>query len=173
MKNINKRPQPHEYGEFYQGYVEKVKTDNLYEALASGKKLAVDFFKSLPDEKWEHKYAPGKWNIKELLQHLIDGERVLAYRALRIARNDATPLPGFDENDFAANCQANKRSPNSLITEYESVRDSTLHLFRSLDSNELSRIGTASNQPASPLAIGFIIAGHELHHIDIIKERYL
>ncbi len=173
MKNTNRRPQPNEYGQFYKGYIDKVKTDDLYGALADGQKLTVGFFKNMPTEKWEYKYAPGKWTVKELLQHLIDCERVFAYRALCIARNDKTPLPGFDENLYADNCQPNSRTPDSMIAEYQTVRDSTLHLFRSLENDALGHIGTTSGQPASPLSIGFVIAGHELHHIDIIKERYL
>jgi len=173
MKNLHQRPAPTEYGPYYQGYVNKVKTDNLYEALLKGQKSTVDFFKNLPAEKWNYRYAPEKWTIKEVLLHLIDGERIFAYRALRIARNDTTPMPGFDENVFVANCQADKRTPDSLIEEYKAVRNATIHLFGSLNEETVNRKGTASNQPATPLALGFITAGHELHHIDIIKERYL
>lgn len=168
-----RRPSPDEYGPFYQTYIDKVNTDNIVQTLSKAETSVADFFEKLPEDKWEHRYAPGKWSIKEMLQHMIDGERVFAYRALRIARNDMTPLPGFDENIFAENSHAGRRSPASLIAEYKVVRQSTVHLFGSLLEEDMDRIGTASNAPISPLALAFIIAGHEQHHLGIIRERYL
>ena len=174
MKNkTNRRPSPNEYGAYYDTYISKVEQDDFLQALAEGKAATAAFFRSLPEEKWDHRYAPGKWSVKELLQHLIDAERVFSYRALRIARNDMTPLPGFDENEYAPASKAALRSPSSLLAEYEAVREATIHLFMHLDGEALSRIGTASNHPVSPLAAAFIIAGHELHHVGVIKERYL
>ena len=170
---MKKRPQAHEYGAFYQTYVSKVGQDDVLQALQEGQHATLAFFKNLPAEKWDYRYAPGKWSIKELLQHVVDGERVFAYRALRIARNDRTPLPGFDENDYAAASHADLRTPESLMAEYEAVRTATVLMYHSFTEEDLGRIGTASNYPASPLAIGFIIAGHEQHHIGVIKERYL
>lgn len=173
MKNLNQRPQTSEYGLYYQAYINKVETDNLNEALRRGKTTTLDFFTNLPEDKWDYRYAPEKWTVKEMLLHIIDAERVFAYRALRIGRSDETPLPGFDENTYAANSRANSRSPKSLLAEYETVREATLSLYQSFDETALKRIGTASNNPASPRAIGFIIAGHEIHHMGVIKERYL
>lgn len=168
-----RRPAPNEYGAYYNTYISKVETDDILQTLADAKASVTAFFENLPAGKWDFRYAPGKWSIKEVLQHLIDGERVFAYRALRIARNDQTPLPGFDENLFAETCHASQRTPASLLAEYQAVRESTVHLFNSLNEEDLGRIGTASNNPASPLAIAFIIAGHELHHMGVIRERYL
>jgi len=174
MKKIPfRRPSPDEYGTYYQTYISKVETGDIFQTLEDAKASVAAFFENLPAEKWGHRYAPGKWSIKEVLQHLIDGERVFAYRALRIARNDTTPLPGFDENLFAETCHADRRTPASLIAEYKAVREATVHLFNSLEEEDLDRIGTASNHPASPLAIAFIIAGHEQHHLGVIRERYL
>ena len=173
MKKITRQPQPQEYGAYFHTYISKVKTDDILLTLADARQTTLDFFKNLPKEKWDYCYAPGKWSIRELLQHLIDGERVFAYRALRIARNDQTPLPGFDENLFAENAHADARTAASLLAEYKTVRTATLHLFKSFNEEDFNRIGTSSNSPASPLAIAFIIAGHELHHLGIIRERYL
>lgn len=174
MKTIqNRRPAPNAYGPYYQKYIDKVSDGDIVKTLTMAKTTVADFFENLPQDKWTHRYAPGKWSIKEVLQHMIDGERVFAYRALRIGRNDRTPLPGFDENRFAENCHADNRSPASLIAEYSAVRESTVQLFASLNEEDMDRIGTASDSPASPFAIAYIIAGHELHHIEIIKDRYL
>lgn len=173
MKTITRQPQPHEYGAYYFNYISKVQTDDILRTLADAKDSTPEFFKNLPKEKWDYRYAPGKWSIKGVLQHLIDGERVFAYRALRIARNDMTPLPGFDEQLFAQTCHADSRTPASLLAEYKAVRTATLHLYQSFTEEDIARIGTASDFPTSPLAIAFIIAGHERHHLGIIRERYL
>ena len=173
MRPTTRRPRPEEYGSYYNTYISKVKTDDCLEALSKGKDSAVAFYKNIPAEKWNYKYGPEKWTIKEVLLHVIDAERVFAYRALRIARNDQTPLPGFDQNLYVPNSRANDRSPASLIDEYRAVREATLSLYSFLDDEALGRTGTASDFPASPLALGFIMAGHEIHHIGILKERYL
>lgn len=170
---MNRRPQPNEFGPYFNTYISKVETGNLTQLLTDGKTKTLDFLKKIPAPMWDYRYAEGKWSIKEVLLHLIDGERVFAYRSLLIARGDKTSLPSFDENLLAQNCHADSRTPDSLMAEYESVRNSTIHLFQHLTDEDLSRIGTASNQPASPLAIGYIIAGHEIHHLGVIKERYL
>jgi uncharacterized damage-inducible protein DinB len=173
MKTITRYPQPYEYGAYFNTYISKVETGDILQTLADARVSTLEFFKNLPKEKWNYRYAPGKWSIKEILQHLIDCERVFAYRALRIARNDKTALPGFDENLFADHCHANDRTPASLLAEYKAVRTATLHLFKSFKEEDYDRLGTMSNNPASPLAIAYIIAGHERHHVGVIKERYL
>lgn len=117
-------------------------------------------------------YAEGKWTAKDILQHLIDTERIISYRALRIARNDKTPLPGFEEDLFAQNTLALHRTIEDLIAEFKVVRQSSLALFRSFDEVMLQREGTASNQPITALALGFIVMGHPIHHLNILKERY-
>ena len=174
MKNpTNRRPQPHEFGAYYQGYIDQIESSQFYEALANAKLTTVEFLSDLPEEKWGYRYAPGKWSIKEVIQHVIDAERVFAYRAMRIARHDQTPLPGFDQNDYVEASHAESRSPASLIAEYEAVRASSMCLFESLTAKDLNQIGQMSGFPASALALAFIIAGHEKHHIEILKERYL
>lgn len=119
------------------------------------------------------RYAPDKWTVKDILQHLIDTERVFAYRALRFARNDSTELPGYDENSFALNTTANDRSINSLLEEMTILRKSTIMLFGSFTDAMLLRTGKCYNTKLSVLAIGFVITGHQLHHVRIIEERYL
>lgn len=168
-----RRPNPDEYGPFYHGYVSRVEGDDALQVLEKNKSLVADFFRNLPTAKVDYAYASGKWTPKEILGHLIDGERVFSYRALRISRGDTTPLPGFEENDFAANSNAADRDLDSLIAEYEAVREATLQLYRNMTAEDADRIGEASGFPVSPLAIAYITAGHELHHLRIISERYL
>ena len=128
---------------------------------------------SLPDEKLNYRYAENKWTIKELLQHIIDAERVFSYRALTFARKDSTPLPGFDENNWAANAQTTSRKWNDLVKEFRALRKSTESLFEAFDENQLLSKGTASEKEINTLALGYICSGHVAHHINIIKERYL
>ncbi|MEY3050550.1 MAG: hypothetical protein RLY31_335 [Bacteroidota bacterium] len=167
-------PSPTEYGECYRSYVQRIgPEESILPCLRQGAREMTDLLRQIPAEGWSLRYAPGKWDIRTLVLHLIDGERVFAYRALRIARGDSTPLPGFDENAFAAECGAHLRSPASLLTEYRAVRRTTLLLFQSLPPHTLGRVGTASGHPASPRAIAHIIAGHERHHLASLRKRYL
>ena len=124
-------------------------------------------------DKFDYRYAEGKWTIKEIIQHIIDTERILAYRALRISRNDSTPLPGFDENNYANNTAANTRSLQDLLTELSAVRHSNLLLFKSFSKEQLLSRGIASDQPISVRAIGFMLIGHQKHHQKVFAERYL
>lgn len=117
-------------------------------------------------------YAPGKWTVKEIIQHLIDSERVFSYRALRFARNDRTELPGYDENIYAAESNSGKRDLNDMLTEFDLLRRSTVCLFRSFDKTMLSRKGVCFNKEISVLALGFVMAGHVLHHSNVIREKY-
>lgn len=117
-------------------------------------------------------YAPGKWTAKDIIQHLIDAERVFSYRALRFARNDKTLLPGFEENEYAATAEASKRTMDDLLNEYYLVRDSSIKLFRSFNDEMLMREGIIPSGNVSVLAIGFIMPGHTIHHLNVIKERY-
>ncbi len=128
---------------------------------------------SLPEETLLRRYAPAKWTIKEIVVHIIDDERIYAYRALRFARNDTTELPGFDQDSFARNANANDRPLESIFREYEAVRHSTISLFDGFDDNALLRAGTADGRIMSVRAAAYHIAGHELHHLNIIKTRYL
>lgn len=162
-----------EYNPYYQTYVSKTKGITLKDGLHSNLATVVLFLNSIPKEKHEYCYAEGKWTIKELVQHIIDTERIFAYRALRIARQDKTPLPGFEQDDYVAHSKANIRSFESLLNEYKVVRQATIALFNNFDNEALLNIGTASNSPISVRALGFIIIGHENHHCQVIKERYL
>lgn len=117
-------------------------------------------------------YAPGKWTAKDILQHLIDNERIISYRAMRFARNDKTTLPGYDEELFGANTTANSRTLEDLLEEFSLVRQSTLALFKSFDDEMLHREGISFNQRISPLALGFVLIGHPIHHLSVLKERY-
>ena len=159
--------------EFFQRYINVAKEDDVKNAI---KKNSKDFKKLLaviPRKKINYAYAEGKWTIKDLLQHIIDAERVFTYRALRFARKDASPLEGFDEYSWAANAQVNKRKWKELVNEFESLRESTELLFESFSEDQLLSAGTASGHGINVTALGFIIAGHTKHHMNIIEERYL
>lgn len=163
----------HEYSSYYQNYIDKSGNLDLISGLKSNLEAITSFYESIPDEKLEYRYDHGKWTIKELIQHLIDAERIFAYRALRIAREDQANLHGFEQDDYVLTSHANLRSIQQLVEEYKVLRRSTILLFESLLEDDLSRIGMASGSPVSPRAIGFIIIGHENHHREIIEERYL
>lgn len=162
-----------EYSSFNATYVNAVENVDLIEGLEKGLDQMVSFMESIPTEKLEYRYAEGKWTIKDILLHLVDAERIFAYRALRIGRGDKTPLAGFEENDYVPNALANSRSMESLLNEFRFVRNATLCLFKSFSGEQLAYMGIASNNPISVRAIGFIISGHQNHHLKIIKERYL
>jgi uncharacterized damage-inducible protein DinB len=162
-----------EYAPFYAGYIQVLENVNLIEELEICLHEFIKFVQDIPMDKFDFRYAEGKWTIKDIIQHLIDAERVFSYRAMRIARNDKTPLPGFEENDYVDNAFANKRSLQELLTEMAVVRQSTLSLFKSFSQEQLERIGKASNCDVSVRAIGFIVIGHQKHHQKIFKERYL
>lgn len=173
MKFISK-PRPDEYDPYAIMYINLLPDDGLVlQHLAENAEMMKKFFLSLPKEKWEYRYAPGKWTIKEILLHIIDDERIYAYRALRFARNDATELPGFDQDPFALYSQANDRSIESLIEEYSAVRASTILLFKNLPEEAWMRGGKANDHFVTVRALVYHLAGHELHHWNIIKEKYL
>ena len=163
-----------EFNPYYSNYIKLVDGDKeLLEALKDGKEKTQTYFESIPPEKWKYAYAEGKWTLLEVLQHIIDTERIFSYRALCIARNDKTEFPGFEQDEYVKPSNANNRTMEELLLEYNAVRTSSIFLFEGLDEKSLSRIGKASNSPISARAAGFIIAGHEIHHANIITERYL
>jgi uncharacterized damage-inducible protein DinB len=179
MRNIAK-PDVSEYPAYSSIYMELIAKDKdiltqLWDNFITLKNLIYN----LPEEKLSYRYAPGKWTIKEILVHNIDDERIFACRALRFARNDATPLPGFEQDAYALHSGANARSLDSIFDEYESVRKSTITLFKYLPEESLSRKGVGIDSDGSLInertvrAFVYHIAGHELRHIKIIKERYL
>ena len=162
-----------EYAERYGNYISKVEEVDLMEELEISLHRLIRFVRDIPMDKFDFRYAEGKWTIKDILQHLIDSERIFAYRALRFARYDKTPLPGFEEDDFANVANGDNRSIQDLLTELAVVRQATLSLFKSFDEQMLLQMGTASNVPMSVRAIGFVIIGHQNHHQQIYQERYL
>ena len=167
------RPQAIDFPPYFARYISQVKPDSVLEAIHTYSKVLNDFYTGLPEAKADYRYAPGKWTIKELLQHIIDAERIFSYRLLRIARKDQTPLPGFDEDSYAANSLACERSFTEIKEEFLAVRKSTDLLLVSLNEEQLSQKGVASNLPVTANAIAFILFGHMLHHKAILEERYL
>ena len=143
------------------------------DAFKISSKETVELVRSLPEEKAEYRYAPGKWSIKELLCHMMDTERVMSYRALRFARNDKTPLHGFEENDYAPEANAGSRTLVAIADEMVRLRLTTVDLFASFTPEMLIRSGLANNVEFSVLTLGYIISGHESHHRSILRERYL
>ena len=158
---------------FYHNYIRQVQVTDLMEAFESCTKQWVDLLQSIPEDQWNYAYAEGKWTIKELVQHVIDAERIFSYRALRIARKDQTPLPAFDENAYAPASKAERRTKKDLVEETEIVRRSTIKLFESFDDEQLEAAGIASGGSTYVKAIGFTIIGHVKHHQNILEERYL
>ena len=171
--NINRRPEADECNDYFKRYINQVEGSDILGILREGKDSFSNYLKQIPAEKWDYSYAENKWTLKESLIHLIDAERVFAYRAMRVARNDQTPLPGFEQDDYVPYYNATNRSSKSVIEEYESVRAGTITLFESLEEEAFGFRGTASNGPITPLAVAFIIAGHQNHHQTLIEERYL
>lgn len=164
---------PGEFNPYYGTYIQKTGGLSLKDDLKNSGEKTISFFKSIPSNKLEYRYADGKWTIKEIIQHLMDAERIFTYRALRIARKDQTPLPGFEQDDYVLPSQANKRSIEGLINEFKAIKAATVSLYDSFSDEMLMALGKASNSPVSVRAIGFIIMGHEIHHCEVIKERYL
>jgi hypothetical protein len=166
------RPEPGEYPPFYETYVSKVPGGDVIAQFESQRLQSAQLFAASTERDGNFRYAPDKWTIKEVVGHLSDSERIFSYRALRIARGDQTPLPGFEQNDYVKNGNFAEQSLADLVAEFGLVRASTLALFRTFNAEAWTRRGTASNNPITVRALAFIIAGHELHHRDILKERY-
>ena len=167
------RPDLDKVPSWYHGYINAVEGNDFLAAMKKQTPAFIRMLNKIPPAKRSFRYAKGKWSIQELLQHIIDAERVFAYRALCFARQDKTSLPSFDENEYAANSKAGKRDWNDLISEFRAVRLSSEIMFSSFDKGQLSSVGVANNNPVSVLAIAFILVGHIEHHITIIKTRYL
>jgi len=165
------RPGSTEFASFYAGYIGKV-PDSGPVALLSDQIAALDKLRSLPEEQGNHRYADGKWTVKEVIGHIADAERVFTYRLTRIARGDQTPLPGFDENAWAKTAPHGNRKMSSVVDELIAIRRSSLALIDSLDESSIGNTGVANNNPVSARAICWILAGHTQHHLDILKDRY-
>ncbi len=163
-----------EFEDYYGRYLRKVCVDTpLREGFSVGRDSVLAFFKAIPEEQWNHKYDKDKWSIKEVLQHIIDTERIFAYRTFRIGRRDLTPLAPFDQNGYMEPSDAAGKTPSELLKEYIAVRESTLALINSLSDDDLCAIGTSSDKPMSARAAAFTILGHEIWHVDLINELYL
>jgi len=167
------RPDLARVPEYFHKYINQVEGDDLLKVLQKQTRSFSKFLDEIPKSKRDYRYAEDKWTIKEVVQHIIDAERVFAYRALSFARKDSTPLPSFDENVYAANAKVENRKWKDLVKEFETVRESTLILFQSFDDEQMDASGTASGKSVYVMGIGYVIAGHANHHINITRERYL
>lgn len=167
------KPDPTEYLPYYGKYISMVPDGDIVTVLGKQMEETAHFLESIPESRANFRYAPDKWSIKELVGHVIDSERIFAYRALRFARNDKTPLPGYEQDDYVSNASFDRCTLTDLASELKSVRRATLFLFKHLDENAWMRRGMANNSEASVRALAHIIAGHELHHREILRSRYL
>ncbi len=167
-------PGPGEYAPFFAGYV--AKSQDCADPVQKLDEQMSEFLAQLEDvveQKQLYRYAPGKWSVKDVVGHLIDAERIFAYRALRIARGDQTPLPGFDENDYVQTAEADRFDWQTLLEEFIIVRRTTILMLSRLPDEVWTRSGTASNASTTVRALLYIMIGHVAHHLDILKERYL
>ncbi len=166
------RPTADEFAPFYAGYVAKVPDGEILKFLEAQLREVRSLLSTIPEGRGVHRYAEGKWSIKEVIGHLCDAERIFSYRALRIARNDDTPLAGFDENKYVPAGKFDARTMASLVDEVVQVRDATMSLVRTIDAEAGARLGTASGKSVSARALIWIIAGHMAHHVGVLRERY-
>ena len=166
------RPSASEYGIPHQTYINYTSGKEYSILVQQYNERIIEAWNAIPTEKINFAYAPDKWTIKQILQHVIDTERILAYRALAIARREPAHLLGFDENEYAKHATASHRNWKEMIAEWKTVRQSTNILFTSFTEEDLKQKSTASNLPISVNALGFIIFGHALHHLHVLKERY-
>ncbi|MBF9140399.1 DinB family protein [Hymenobacter sp. BT439] len=168
------RPAEGDFLPYAAGYINQIPEDiSPLDALRTQPAEIRAVFANLSEEQAEKAYAEGKWTLKEMLLHQIDTERVFAYRAMRFARADSQDLPGFEQDDYVAHSGANARPIASLLAEYDATRAATLALFESFTEEQLNRRGTANGGPATVRALLYIVPGHERHHLNIIRERYL
>ena len=162
------------YAPFYENYIQlATKHGKISKALKQNTKQLLTILENIPRKKIDYAYAEGKWTIKQLVQHMIDAERVFAYRALRFARYDQTPLAGFDENKWAESADVSARGWKEMLREFSQLRKSNILMIASFSKEELAATGTASEKEISVAALCFIIAGHAEHHLNILRERYL
>ena len=167
------RPQPAEYDPYYQKYVGLVPEDEILPAIEGQIDELNKLFDGVPEEKGTFAYADGKWTVKEVLSHLIDGERMFAYRVFRIARGDKTPIEGFEQDGYIENAHANRRTFSELLNEFSLLREANILFFKNLESGDWVRTGTANNVEISVRSLAWIMVGHIRHHIAILRERYL
>ena len=166
------RPEADEIPPHFVGYISKVTESDPLAVLTSQIDVTVGLLRGLSEADALKRYAPEKWSVKEVVGHLTDTERIMAYRALRIARGDETPLPGFDEKAYVPPAKFDARPLADLVADFRTVRNATLGLFKSFDADAWRRRGTASGKPISVRALGYMIPGHERHHVEVLKARY-
>lgn len=167
------RPDLSQVPAFFHNYINQVPQDNLAEAFRVQSPRLLQAFRQVPAEKRDYRYGEGKWTVKEMLQHIIDAERVFGYRAMCIARGESLSLPAFDENLYAENSKASRRNWDEMIEELECLRKSSEYLFLSFDDDQLDKRGLTNNNPIGVLALGYIVVGHAVHHTNVLEERYL
>jgi DinB family protein len=172
MSTVIPRPAPDEAAPFYHGYIEKVVGEDIGEQLKEQLEEVEQLFGDLDNDRALYRYAPGKWSIKEILGHLTDAERIFAYRLLRIARGDVTPLPGFDENAYVPVGAFDGRPLNTLVEEFRAVRVSSMAMIDGLPLGAWTRRGEASGKPVSTRALAYIMVGHVTHHLGVLRQRY-
>jgi uncharacterized damage-inducible protein DinB len=167
------RPAKDDYPEYYDKYISKVISQDPLRELKRSKQQMLNMMRRLSRKQLAYRYEEGKWTIKEILVHIMDGERVFSYRALTFARQDQTELPGFDEKSWAPNSKATARKTRSILKEYSALRDSTIALFDNMDKEMLNSTGTANGNKISVRSLVYVIAGHEIHHMGVIRDKYI
>jgi hypothetical protein len=166
------RPEQSEYDPYYERYISLVIEDDILDTLASQPTKLGDLFKAVPEDRGEFRYAEGKWSLKEVLGHLIDGERMFAYRLLRISRADETPIEGFEQDGYIEHAHSNRRSFGDLLEEFSLLRRANMLYVNNMADDAWTRVGTANNVKISARALIYIMAGHIEHHLGILRERY-
>lgn len=170
---LNSHPHENEYAPYYGRYISLMPDGDFFLLLNKHFDETLEFLRKLTETQAGTRYEPGKWSIKEVLGHIIDNERIMSYRALRIARGDTTPLPGYEQDDYVRAANFDSRTLADILAEFQTARAATMALFRGLDEKALGRRGTASNLSVTVRALAYIIAGHERHHINILRTKYL
>jgi hypothetical protein len=172
MATIN-RPSPHEHAPYYSRYIDLVPPGNILTSLSNPDAGIIGLLSGVSESKAQFRYAPGKWSIKEVVGHVIDSERVFGFRAFAFSRNDKNPLPGMEQDDYARGANYEERPFRDILDEFADVRNGNLRFFKSLDENMLMRVGKASGFDFTVRSLVYIIAGHELHHMTVLREKYL
>lgn len=169
----HRRPEPSEYPPYYGAYIDRVPDGPVGDTLERQLEDTRTLLAGIPEERAGHRYRPGKWSIREVVAHVLDAERIFATRALALSRKDPAPYPGMDQDQYIAEARLSSRPLADLAAEFAALRRSNLHLFRSFDAETLDREGTANDVMFTVRAIPWIVAGHELHHMGVLRERYL
>lgn len=167
------KPQANEYAEYYGKYVSLVPEGDVVDTLSTQLGETLALLRSIPESRAGHAYEPGKWSIRQLVGHVIDGERIFAYRALAIARGDRASLPGMEQDEYMEHANFDARTLESLCEEFEHLRRANVLMMRNFDAEAWARRGVASDNEVTVLALAYVIVGHELHHVGVLRARYL